>query len=237
MQGDGHLATADYETMLSDGMVKLLKANVIDQDLCDWVLPSFSTTTKNDVVVGSVVLMASMKSYFSYKMELCCGIPEITLLGTVGDWELIRTRVEKLRSFGKECNEWADMLVLISDNFVKTANGDIPRQFWQTMCHRHSGGSGPFYLSGWITAFCVFSDSGHWQGDNKTQSHWGQPIDSYGYPIINFSDVPVGYLTTPVVVDDNGRQVDCVLYAGHALYTVVDDDTIQPTLTWALFEK
>ncbi len=237
VRGGGDLTTADYEDLLSSEMVKQLKENVTDQELCDWILPAFSTTTLNDKVVGSVVLMASLKSYFSYKMELCCGVPEITLLGTAEDWALIHQRVEKLRTFPGKCVEWATMLETITGNMARTAAGDIPDGFWQTMCHYHSGGSGPSYLSGWLTAFCVFSDKGKWQGDTSSQSRWGQKINRHGYPIINFSDVPSGNISVPMIVDDNGTIHNTVLFAGHAIGTAVADDTIQPTLTWSIFDK
>lgn len=36
--------------------------------------------------------------------------------------------------------------------------------FWGRICHYQAGGSGPSTLSGWITAFCVWSAKGKWQG-------------------------------------------------------------------------
>jgi hypothetical protein len=109
-------------------MVKLLKENVKDPEICDWILPAFSTTTNDDIIVGSIVLMATMKEYFDYKMYLMCGIPEITLLGTPEDWDLIHSRVKKLRSFA-ECNkhfvEWADMLEKITENMAASSRGNV----------------------------------------------------------------------------------------------------------------
>ncbi len=236
VKGGGDLSSADYEGLLSSSMVEQLKENISDQDLCDWILPAFSTTTRNDTVVGSIVLMAAVKSYFSYRMELCCGVPEITLLGTPEDWQLIHKRVAKLRTFPDKCAEWCDMLETITGNMARTASGDIPKDFWQTMCHHTSGGSGPSYLSGWITAFCVFSTNGVWQGANKTEEHWGREIQGHGYPIINFNNVPSGIISVPMKINDNGEEHDSVLFAGHGLYTAVAEDTIQPTLTWALFK-
>lgn len=109
-------------------MVKLLKENVKDLEICDWVLPDFSTTTNDDVIVGSIVLMATMKEYFDYKMSLLCGIPEISLLGTPEDWDLIHSRVKKLRSFAehnKYFAEWADMLEKITENMAASSRGNV----------------------------------------------------------------------------------------------------------------
>ncbi|KAJ3165979.1 hypothetical protein HDU87_002490 [Geranomyces variabilis] len=232
------IETADYAKLLSSDMVKALKDNVTDTELCDWILPAFSTTTPSDVVVGSIVLMASMNSYFDYKMELMCGIPEITLLGTVADWELIHARVAKLRKYGSECAKWATMLEKITENIARTARGETPENFWQTICHYNSTGSGPRYLSGWLSAFCVFNDKGNWQGDNTRVKTWnGHIIEGNEFPVIDFSDVPAGYLTVPMKLDDNGRLYDTLLFAGHASFTISAIDTVQPTLSWALFTK
>ncbi|RYE13262.1 MAG: DUF4419 domain-containing protein [Sphingobacteriaceae bacterium] len=124
----GTLRTIDMGQLLSVEMVKLLKANIKDIEMCDWVLPDFSTTTNDDRVVGSIVLMATMQEYFDYKMNLLCGIPEITLLGTPQDWDSIHQRVKKLRSFS-ECNlhfvEWADMLEKITQNIASSSRGIV----------------------------------------------------------------------------------------------------------------
>lgn len=156
---------------------------------------------------------------------LMCGIPEITLLGTPADWDLLDAKVNKLHEFGPDCSKWANMLKPITGAMGRAARGDIPLDFWTTICDYRSGGSGPSYLSGWITAFCVFNDKGQWQGG-----------DGEGYPRIDFDDVPTGYATVPMIVDDNGQRYDTVLIAGHAAYTAAaEKNTIQPMLSWALF--
>lgn len=40
------------------------------------------------------------------------------------------------------------------------------RDFWNRVVHWQSMGSGPTYLSGWLTAFCVFDEQGKWIGGN-----------------------------------------------------------------------
>jgi len=94
----GTLKTAPY-----DLVVKLL-TNQIDKNLVDpevkkWILPNFSTTTENDVVAIGVFFMATMKKYFTYRTRILCGIPEITLEGTLQDWKNILGRLEKLKEY------------------------------------------------------------------------------------------------------------------------------------------
>jgi len=232
------LNTADYGSLLAKDMVEQLKKAVTDEELCAWILPAFSTTTDNDRVVGSVVLMASMKAYFDYKMELCCGIPEVTLLGTPEEWDAVHRRVDKLRSYGKECSEWADMLEKITENLARSSRGDIPADFWQRVCHYTPTGSGPTYLSGWISVFCAFDGQGKWHGGQKSVQIWtGDVINDLDYPVVNISDMPPGFLTTDVTIDDNGQEHKAVLFAGHTVFEAVEQDTVAPKLTWALVLK
>src|SRR5436305_573998 len=46
----------------------------------------FSTTTKNSLTASRIVLLDMVKAYFTYKVCLECGIPKVTLEGTLEDW-------------------------------------------------------------------------------------------------------------------------------------------------------
>ena len=61
----GTRETVDFGHMAVQ-MAALLDENVKDKELKEWVMPAFSTTNDVDRVVGAVVLMASMKNYFTY---------------------------------------------------------------------------------------------------------------------------------------------------------------------------
>jgi hypothetical protein len=70
--GGGNLFTANYDALCLS-MSQQIAANIKDPSVRDWVIPAFSTTKPVDQVVGAIVLMAAMKKYFAFKMELCCG--------------------------------------------------------------------------------------------------------------------------------------------------------------------
>ena len=235
VQSSGTLRTADYPSIITAMATRELAKRVTDPTLCDWILPRFSTTTATDALVGSVVFMAAMKSYFDYKGMLMCGIPSITLEGTPEDWAECRSRVTRLRTFGGPCVEWTDMLEPILDQCVAAARGTPDRDFWARICHYTPGGSGPSYLSGWISAFCVFDEDGQWQGDVKSVGRG--TLNNAPYPVVELSSVAPGYVTVPMLVDDNGTEHHTVLFAGHAVYTASDAHTVQPLLSWSLFVK
>ncbi|XP_024543689.1 uncharacterized protein LOC112350899 [Selaginella moellendorffii] len=236
------LHSADYGLLAREMSVEL-KKNVKDEKVCDWILPSFSTTTKNDVIAGSVVLMATFKSYFEYRFRLACGIPFVTLLGTTEDWEEIDLRVDELDKYGENCKKWRVMLKKITAQFVDSSKGNVDTEFWNKICHHYGGGSGPSYTSGWISAFCVFDKKGEWQGD-VPEVH---PVRRLGrdntakmeYPCILSGSIPSGYLTVDVKVDDNGKTYEAFMFAGHMGFEIVqnDDKGIAPKVVWAITLK
>ncbi|KAF9566562.1 hypothetical protein CPC08DRAFT_733566 [Agrocybe pediades] len=234
----GDRRNVDYEELASK-MTKKIEENVVDPALRAWVLPDFSTTTVNDTTVCSIVMMASMKKYFTYKFQLLCGIPRVTLAGEKADWEKILVRLDKLRENGLHAIAWYHLLHPIVLRFQKVA-------------HYSSGGSGPTYLSGWITAFCVFDDEGKWLGNpikkdlkelpdarslpvadfsaTYTEITLLPPIirdfigdgaeqvylklDGVQYHLIDSQDVPSGYSEVDVLLDDNGTEYKCMMVAG-----------------------
>ena len=59
-------------------------------------------------------------------------------------------------------------------------------EFWSKVVHRTEGGSGPRWLSGWITTvFCVFDKQGRWQGDKLAKGQHG----STPYPTFPYSKI------------------------------------------------
>ena len=87
----------------------------------DLLVSKFSTTGIIEKAASEVVLMGAMQSYFEYGCRTCCGIPNITLLGTVEDWVSIRTRAQALGEF--DCVWWIDNLLPVLDQFVAAAQG------------------------------------------------------------------------------------------------------------------
>jgi hypothetical protein len=150
-------------------MTEKLHENVVDPGLREWCLPDFSTTTENDKVVASVVMMATLKAYFNYGRSITCGIPRVTLLGTQQDWLRICHRVDKLEQYGVEAAAWRDLLKPVLVRFARAfepgyADSAENRDFWQRVVHVNNNMSGPTLLGGWITAFCGFNDEGRWMG-------------------------------------------------------------------------
>ncbi|KAJ3340067.1 hypothetical protein HDU93_007409 [Gonapodya sp. JEL0774] len=208
--------------------------NVKDQDLRRWIIPHFSTTTQTDRIVGGMLLMTTVKSYFDYEMELLCGIPRITLEGERQDWEEVLLRASRLASYGSDCVAWQDMLVPILGHFVAAFDGTVDLEFWNRICDIHILGSGSDYLSGWITTFTVFDKHGKWQANCKTiPDHIDEPTTPWC--VLSEENVTTGCPTCPIKVNDNGDEYNATLVVGLIGGTIEPDQTtLRPLVGWAV---
>jgi len=150
-------------------MTDEIMKNVNDPALRDWILPQFTTTTPTDTVVFSALMMATLKTYFTYRFLFGCGLPRVTLEGEKSDWEAILERLEKLKEYGLQTIAWYHLLKPVISNFVRAfedPEGAENLDFWNQVCSSQPRGSGASYLAGWITAFCAFKEDGDWIGQN-----------------------------------------------------------------------
>jgi hypothetical protein len=230
-EGQKELIVWDIGTIQSVDLGKLavqmtheMHKQLVDTDLREWIMPNFTTTTATDTIVAAIIMMGSMQKYFSYRMNLRCGIPSVTLLGERADWVELRRRVERLARFGEEPEHFSLLLTPILDYFIRSFDSPEDAEviaFWSKIVHHHAGGSGPSYLSGWITAFCF------WDGQGKRIQHVPRPsrrgrddneqgceVDGTTYHRIDTKDIPNGYVSVPVTVDDNGTEIKTRMVAG-----------------------
>lgn len=202
----------------------------------DWVEPRFTTTTSKDLLIGRCALMGALKSYFEYSCCIECGIPEVTLEGTVADWQELRRRVDRLAEYGRQTNQepliwWQQILTPVVDQFVKSRVGQVNNDWWQSCANYIPGGSGPSYLSGWVLAFAPFS-KGKWRLDDVKSilatGNYGE-VDTTKF---NGSAT----VTVPVTINDNGYEYPIAFYAGGIVnsYDAIGN-VMRPSFDFAMF--
>ena len=128
--------------------------------------------------------------------------------------------------------KWLELLTVVLDEFVETKCGVDNMEFWDRICHFSGGGSGPTYLSGWITTFAVFDKDGKWQGDTREVRYFREIIKT-DWPAIDTQDVPSGATAVPVLIDDNGTEYEGHMIAGHFAYDG-NNTTVQPRADWCI---
>ncbi|KAF5238311.1 hypothetical protein FANTH_10343 [Fusarium anthophilum] len=153
--------------------------------LLDWIKPGFSTSTAEDDVTATVLMMGLMQHFFEYEGMMVCGIPSVTLLGEKEDWVKLGDKVEMLKEFGDEAVGFAERLRPIMKRFVSSwdvegeGEGDGERKlFWEQIVRakkKWSCGEGPseWDVSGWITGFM------HWDRDGKVRGVYEDWYDNW----------------------------------------------------------
>ncbi|PWW74892.1 hypothetical protein C7212DRAFT_203834 [Tuber magnatum] len=245
----------------AQAMTLLIQENVVDPQLRELIMPSFSTTTAEDKSVAAVVMMGTLQRYFGYSLAGGCGFPSVTLQGEQSDWEEILHKVQRLPKYGPQIAEWTRLLTPIIEymiaSFAQPTSPDI-KNFWLRACHSiGQGGSGSVRsLSGWITAFCFFQETGQ-RTREYSDEYLGTArgritvaerkrlvLGDIVYPIINPSSIPKGVVSVPVSIKDYeaGLEYKTTMVAGSVGMTASaadggrDLNTVQPRSGWWILE-
>ncbi|KAJ6582684.1 hypothetical protein DFH09DRAFT_1360469 [Mycena vulgaris] len=219
-------------------MVGLIDKNVADPTLRAWALPTFTIPTETDTTVSAVLLMATLKAYFSYGFAgILCGIPRVTLLGEERYWVDVLGRLEKLKEYGVETIAWYHLLRPVIARIV--AAFDAPdseenREFWGKSATTQTAPDAMHAVTFWRT--------------HAMYAPKDLVLDDTPYHRIECSEVASGYAEVDVTLDDNGEMFECVMVAGtigtqvsssgdRALSESGEGDTVSPAAGWWMFMK
>uniref|UniRef100_A0A0G4IAL1 Uncharacterized protein n=1 Tax=Chromera velia CCMP2878 TaxID=1169474 RepID=A0A0G4IAL1_9ALVE len=161
----------NWEGVFPEFSAKIKQAT--KENIADLIRCEFSTTTPTSRICSEIVLMESVKSYFRFVIVCGCGIPSITLRGTVADWQEVRRRAEGLLKVCPDLDWWISELILVLDQFVAAAEGRGDKRFWASVCNVFGGSGFRSPLSGWVQVFYPYLLSG-----GKTGRGWGFREDS-----------------------------------------------------------
>lgn len=229
-----------------------VQKHVIDADLQSWMMPSFSTTTPNDMSVASVIMLGSLQSYFEYVIRGGCGFPSVTLLGEKDDWEKLVEKAQRLPRYGPETEEWSRLLLPILRRMVQSfdrPDSAETRAFWLQACYKAgvNGSGGIATLSGWITAFCFWDEKGkrvEGYSDHDFQGKYSGPtleerkpltMDGVRYPMLNPESQRNTFVSVPIKVEDFKTMeiYETTMLAGIVGMTLTElDTTVQPISGW-----
>ncbi|KAJ6491058.1 hypothetical protein C8R45DRAFT_1138088 [Mycena sanguinolenta] len=232
---------------LSTQMVDLMQRNVLDPALREWMLPNFSTSTLHDIAVLSMLRMVPPvnKVLLPRTETRSRGIPRVILEGRRKDWEKLLHKLDKLKECGIPAIAWYHLLYPVVSQIAKSFydQNNPDREFWKKVVHVEGFGGGSSNLSGWITAFSLFSCEGKWRipqlrtvsllrlerkiqlpylpivSGPSTLRHskkqvFNMTIDGIKYPVLNIHDLPTGYAEVNVTVKHGGVAAPCVIVAG-----------------------
>jgi len=229
-------STNNWESIL-DRFSDVLKSHIRKKR--DLIINNFSTTATVERVASEIVLMEAMSPYFDYTVITRCGIPRITLLGTLADWQSIRQKAQVLSEFGLEW--WTKDLIPVLDQFVAAHSGKIDKEFWDLM-YKDSDGSGGPYITGWINV--LFPYIYRWQdgaevlnGKNGTMGNWKASMGRHfgGGPTLGaFSS---GMSRAPFKWEYYSEIFNMEFVSGFGVATQQSDGSVAPEIGWFILDK
>lgn len=192
----------------------------------DLVVCDFSTTGPYERAASEVVLLEAMQKYFKYVVVTMCGIPEITLEGTVDDYRSIRRRVQALSEY--DLSWWVDRLLPIVDQLIAAAEGRVDVPFWRSLYNLDDSSGGP-WVTGWINAF--FPYCRHEGAVEPAINDWFRN----GRSGLLEADVPPGISVVPFTWEYLGERLPMELLAGF-VGMAQDEGTfaLRPAIGWAV---
>jgi hypothetical protein len=205
-------------------------------DIADWITPAFTTTTKTDVTISHIALMATMREYFSYGFELCCGLSQLKLMGTLEDWKELREKVAHMKQFEIETlTIWTDLLDDVLKEFIDAYQGNVNVEFWEKICTSERRGSGSEQkFRGWFLVFAPFTTDGEYYLNST------DVIKSTGeYACINDADIPACSIDVVAAIKYEGIKLYDIVFYGGLLATWHNDSTgeILPCPAWFIIRK
>jgi hypothetical protein len=210
----------------------------------DLIVADFSTTGPVERAASELVLLDTMQAYFSYKLVTVCGMPSITLQGTVEDWQSIGKRVQAFARY--DLNWWVAGLEPILEQFVRAAAGTVDGAFWDSMYKWHGrqgSGTSP-YVSGWIVKLFPYLNPGgesFYAGETRDtpslcRNPWidTQPSRDHGPGPSRFPSLPA---RAPFLWEYLGRNYE-MEFIGGLIGVRQDPQTLclQPEIGWAVWE-
>jgi hypothetical protein len=198
----------------------------------------FSTSTDVERVAGQIVVLDAYAPYYSLWMFCVCGIPSITLTGTVGDWQKIRDRVDALAAFGLD--GWCRSLAPIADEFVRAAAGAADTGFWRRI-YNPADAYGGEVITGWAARLYPYLKS---EGvADRPNPLLGLPIGEprgftggYRGPGVRSSWVPATLSRVIVQVNDEVERDNrtVALHGGLVGVAQDPDGALRPVAGWYL---
>lgn len=194
----------------------------------DLIVSNFSSTTKLAKVSSEIILMDAMSKYFNYGMNTRCGIPLVTIEGTVEDWEKLKEKVYNISEF--DLKWWTDELIPVLDKIVESSKGSPDVGFWEEW-YSISGGSGGPYISGHVTKFYPYLGN-----DKKHKTDWSKLKGSMFGGITEYQ-ITNSYSSVPFVWNYHGTKYSMEFIGGIIGVKAEDNGAVKSNFGWAVREK
>jgi hypothetical protein len=183
---------------------------------------NFSTSNETTKISAVICLMDTFQEFFDYEVQTLCGIPKVTLLGTLQDWENIKFKVNELAK-GLELDWWLNKLNPILDSIVKSFKNPKSKEstkFWDSF-FKYESGSGGSHIDGWINSLFPYIQ---YKGEMKQSQFNARPL--------SISNYPDGTSIAPFLWKYLSQEFKMKFRGGFLGISKIDDYTISPAISW-----
>ena len=196
---------------LSDTFKRLMSKSVKNPEFLDKFTTTYTTSTVFTQTVSNIMLMNTLKEYFSFGMMLGCGIPSVQLCGTQEDWLKLKSFYLYFKNFfsKSELNSWFLNFDCIMDMFIEMRNlkemGEVDasstiKTMWDhVITTERVGSGGQTELGGWVRLFVPYSS------ENKLISNLRRKIDwtsGKKYLLDGWNSMQKGTVSTEATIND-----------------------------------
>lgn len=193
----------------------------------------YSTTGKVELASFNVATMAAMKNRFTYEFLSICGIPEVRLLGTPGDWASLSARAQKL--VRPEMKWWWAKLSVALKHLQNTSQGKPDISAWKSFFKWNQESGGP-YVNGWINAFVPYL----FDNDEAVRNHYFGPGKSkakHRTSTATLENLPSPLASAPIIWKRPDGDFNLLFLAGFVGTTQRQDTSVRPAIGWAVVQS
>lgn len=226
--------TKDWSDAIDNWIEKIFTH--IDPVVHKMMICDFTTTTSNSRTVSQIIIMDSFQKYFDYRAVCICGIPQITLKGTVEDWGNIKERVQEMVQY--DLSWWAERLLPICDEFIATAEGKPNLAFWQSI-YKPQDIYGGELINGWLADLFPYCKDNITEAPTLRNRIFTKPRTELAINDgISPNLIPVGLSQVPFVLETR-QDKQCLKLVGGFIGVCQDESNRQlyPEIGWAVVEQ
>eukprot|EP01059_Diplonema_ambulator_P004619 TRINITY_DN1433_c0_g1_i2.p1 TRINITY_DN1433_c0_g1~~TRINITY_DN1433_c0_g1_i2.p1 ORF type:complete len:434 (+),score=105.68 TRINITY_DN1433_c0_g1_i2:643-1944(+) len=206
----------DWSFVLSQFEEGCRRVNSGKTGLVDLMIADFSTSTAEARTASQCVLFKAMSKYVDFDTMTLCGIPSVTLVGSVDDWHKLLEKCQRVQIKGLGPEAWCAAMVEVVEILVGTADalaGDAAcelseeqKLFFRSIYSYNSVSGGP-RAADWIDALFAYCNYGGKWVQNKTL-RWKS---FYGLSPGCFPD---SYSVAPMKWEVTGTTIECGMNGG-----------------------
>jgi hypothetical protein len=205
-------------------------AGALNPGLMRAITSDFSTTSKDTHLAFCIAAMDSFSRYFDYSMVCVCGIPKITLTGTVDDWLSVRDRFRVLAEY--DLQWWSQKLEPVLTQFIGSAAGNVDLDFWQSI-YKPKEAYGGDRVTGWIVRLFPYLE--------HEGTFTRNPFESRGWihDALHPDALPSSLCSAPLRIEgvDHEQGTLVALRSGFFGVQQLADASLAPLIGWAAGES